>query len=96
MIFTGEKVIFPAFFCRKIKKNYVRISLHATAECRRAPLRRKKAGDRPVGGDRLVAQNRQRGEAADGLNIYIPGSHFNRSDQKIRKFSTSNCGGEHI
>jgi len=49
-----------------------------------------------VGGDRLAARNRQRGEAVDEVNIYIAGSHFNQGDQKIRKFSTSNRDDDHI
>lgn len=49
-----------------------------------------------MGGDRLVARNRQRGETVDLVNIYIPVSHFNQDDRKIRKFFASNCDSEHI
>lgn len=47
----------------------------------------KKVGDRSVGGDRLVANNRQRGEAVDGLNIYIARNDVNRCDWNKLKFS---------
>ena len=49
-----------------------------------------------MGGDRLVARNRQRGEAADRFNIYIVRSDFKQGDEKIRKFFAGNCADDHI
>ena len=49
-----------------------------------------------MGGDRLVARNRQRGGTVDEVTIHIAWSDFNQGDQKIRKFSASNRDDDHI
>jgi len=42
----------------------------------------KKEGGKSVGGDRLVAANRRRGEAVDAINVYIRRDEVNTLRQK--------------